>query len=384
MAKRLIVIGAGPMGLEAALLAHEAGFEVTVLEKGRIGDALFKWSTTRFFSPFGMNVSERTKRVLRNDAPKDDTLMSGEEHARVLVRLAERAPLEGTIMTGHRVIAVGRARMTRTEMPSHPVRAERAFRVIAEKDGQEVAFEADAVLDASGVYDQPLSTGAGGLWAHGERKLGPRIIRQLGQLDSALPKLEGKRVLLVGHGHSAANALARLMSAGPARLTWAVRTPNKRPCVEIADDPLSERRDVVARANQLAEAPPSTLSIERRAHVESIEAERDGLLVKMTGDRSVNVDEIVSLTGYRPDLSFLSELSIEISPVSEGADRLHRALAHVADCLSVPKLGPKDLASGEPGFHLVGIKSYGRLPTFLLKNGIAQLESMIAALRSRE
>jgi len=69
--------------------------------------------------------------------------------------------------------------------------------------------------------------------------------------------------------------------------------------------------------------------------------------------------------------------------VSEGAARLERAVSCVTDCLSLPRVGPDDLASGEPGFHFVGFKAYGRRPTFLLQTGLAQLESILELLEAR-
>jgi hypothetical protein len=188
----------------------------------------------------------------------------------------------------------------------------------------------------------------------------------------------------VGHGHSAATAVDRLVSLTPSpRVTWATRSANRRPCVEVANDPLPERERVTAHANDLAADPPPFLKVERRASVEAL-TPRDGRVeVRLTAGRSGVYDAVVGFTGYRPDLSFLSELALEVSPVTEGPARLSRALANVTDCLSVPKVEPPDLESGEPGFHLVGAKSYGRLPTFLLKNGLAQLETVLDTLAVR-
>jgi len=382
---RLVVIEAGPMGLEAALGAVERGFEVTVLEKGRVGESLRRWGSTRLFSPLGMNVSGRVMRLLGRDLPPEDALLTGPEMvARVLEPLVSRRPLAGRVRLGHRVVAVGRARMTRPEMAGHPLRAERPFRLLVETPEGEQVVEAEAVLDASGVYDIPAAVGAGGVPARGERPVGARVVRYLGTLEEGLASLAGREVLLVGHGHSAANALERLAGLRPAALlTWAVRTPNRRPCVEVANDPLPERRRVVAQANDLAADPPPFLKVERRAGLEAIEAANGHLGVALSGNRRGEFDAVVGLTGYRPDLSFLSELALEISPATEGAARLGRAVARVTDCLSIPKVGPEDLGTGEPGFHFVGIKAYGRLPTFLLQTGIAQLESILDLLAAR-
>jgi hypothetical protein len=122
--------------------------------------------------------------------------------------------------------------------------------------------------------------------------------------------------------------------------------------------------------------------VERRAHVESIRDEDSALRVALSGGRGGRFDCVVSLTGYRPDLAPLSELALEIAPATEGAGRLCRALLRASDCLSVPAVGADDLDSGEPNFFLVGAKSYGRLPTFLLRSGRAQLETIFSLLPS--
>jgi Pyridine nucleotide-disulphide oxidoreductase len=382
---RLVVIGAGPMGLEAALGAQERGFAVTVLEKGRVGESLRRWGSTRFFSPLGMNVSPRVKRLLGPGLPREDGILTGVEMAeRVLEPLAASASLAGRVHTGHRVVAVGRARMTRAEMAGHPLRAERPFRLLVEGPEGEYALEAEAVLDASGIYDTPAAVGAGGVPARGERAVQSRLVRHLGTLEERLPDLAGRDVLLVGHGHSAANAIGLLERLSPApRVVWATRSPNRRPCVEVAGDPLPERQSVVAHANELAADPLAFLRVERRADVEAIEPANGHLAVTLSGGRGGRFDAVVGFTGYRPDVSFLSELALEISPVSEGAHRLHRAIAGVTDCLTPPRVREEDLLSGEPGFHLVGFKAYGRISTFLLRTGHAQLESVLDLVAGR-
>jgi len=376
--KRVIVVGAGPMGLEAALLCAGRGFDVTVLERDEVGASLRAWGPTRAFSPLGMNVSARARALV--GGLDESALWTGPELVeRVLAPLARSAPLAGRVRARHRVISVGRTRMRRDELAGHPLRAERAFRVLADTPEGERLFEADAVLDASGVYGQPLWLGAGGVPAVGERALGTRIVRRLGELHARLPDWTDKRVLLVGHGHSAAHAAA-LLGGHVAALVWALRAANAQPVADVACDPLPERAAMVARANAIAAAPPSGVKIERRAHVEAIVEEGGALAVTLTGERRVVVDEIVALTGYRPDPSIAGELAVELSPSTEGAARLGRAIADVTDCLSVPSVSAADLASGEPGFALVGHKSYGRSRAFLLQTGRAQLETIVAAL----
>lgn len=384
--RRLIVIGAGPAGLAAALGGIRQDWNVSVFERDQVGSAILRWGPTKFFSPLAMNLPPGCAGILGPKRPAGDALLDGPEFVEhILAPLADSDVLRGHIHERHRVVAVGRWGLTRCDYSGHPVRSERPFRLLVDTPGGERTFEADAVIDASGTYSSPAAIGFGGIPAAGELSLTGRLIRTLGALHQRRESLAGRSVLLIGHGHSAANAilqLAHLVSTAPdTRVVWATRSLNRRPCVEVASDPLPERRRVVFEANQLAMHPPSWLRVERRAHIHSIEQEGDGTLrVGLGGERQVVVDEIVGLTGYRPDLSFISELALEIDSATEGSGRLARALKNVTDCLSVPSVKPTDLDSGEPGFHLAGAKSYGRARSFLLKNGYEQLETILASL----
>jgi Pyridine nucleotide-disulphide oxidoreductase len=379
---RCVVIGAGPMGIAAAIGAADRGCEVTVLERGRIGASLRTWGATRFFSPLHMNVSPRMRELLDGDMPDPDALLAGAEYAeRVLVPLTEREPLRGRVKTGCNVIAIGRRGLTRSDYAGHPLRAERPFRVLC---GDEQTFDAEVVLDASGGLTVPRPIGIGGLPAIGESRLARRPIRTLGDLAAQRDAIRGRRILVLGDGHSAANAIGLLdevaREAPETRVIWAVRAANRRPCEEVPNDPLPERRAVVERANALAETPPPFLTVERKAMIERVAQNNGHAVVTLTGNRDVDADFIAAFTGYRPDGAFLSELAVEISPVTEGGARLYRAISCITDCLSVPKVKPDDLASGEPGFWFVGSRAYGRSRTFLLQTGFSQLEVVLASL----
>lgn len=382
--KRLLVIGAGPMGLEAALLGAARGFDVLVLEKETVGSSLLRWGQTRFFSPFEMNVSSRVKELLGTEAPAPTALLTGVELVeQVLVKLSARPPLAGRVLERHAVIAVGRARMSRKDFARHPMRSERGFLVVADSPEGEKRFEADVVLDASGSQ-LPAYLGPGGLPAVGEREVSSQILRHLGELHARRTELANRSILVVGHGHSAANALQLLASVGrdhpQTRVTWATRSMNRKPCVAVADDPLPERSAVVDATNELAHRPPPFLTVERKAQVEAIERRDGKLRVALSGGRGGLYDLVCGFTGYRPDLSFLTEVPVRISPTTEGAAGIEAKLANATDCLNVPRLTAADLESGEPGFHLIGYKSYGRLNTFLLKDGIRQLETILEGL----
>jgi hypothetical protein len=375
---RVIVIGAGPMGIAAAAGATARGFDVTVLERGDVGATLRTWGPTRFFSPLHMNVSPAMRTLLGDDMPPDDALLTGSEYVdQVLMPIAERL----NVLTRTCVVGIGRRGMLRGDYAGHPLRAERPFRIVCEGDQ---IFEAEVVLDASGGLVVPRAVGAGGLPARGEATMAWRAIRTLGELAAALPEMRNRSILLLGDGHSAANAIGMLdglaREAQETRVTWAVRSANRRPCDEVLNDPLPEREAVVSRANALAEDPPPYLRVERRAAIESLARTEGRVRITLSGDRVVEADYLAAFTGYRPDASFVSELALEISPVTEGGARLYRAVANVTDCLTVPRVRPQDLESGEPGYYFVGSRAYGRSTGFLLQSGLSQLETILENL----
>lgn len=379
--KRLLVIGAGPTGLVAAAEGRARGLEVTLVERDRVGAALARWGRTRFFTPFEMNLPPHLRDLLGRSAPPPDRLLLGSEMVEeVLEPLAAHPHLSGCLRLPRRVVAIGRAGLTRGELVGHPLRAERPFRaVVSGPDGQEV-LEAEAVIDASGA-GAPAHFGPGGLPAAGEIEHAAAVVRHLGDLEAALPGVAGRRILVIGHGHSAATAILRLAELAErhpdTRVTWAFRSRNRRPCAEAACDPLAERQETVAAANDFAEAPPAWLSVERQASVEEIARDGEELVLALTGGRRVRADSVAAFTGYRPDSSFLAELALETGRAAEGTARLERALSNVTDCLTVPQVAPADLETGEPGFFFAGSRSYGRSRNFLLRTGFDHLSKML-------
>ncbi len=93
------------------------------------------------------------------------------------------------------------------------------------------------------------------------------------------------------------------------------------------------------------------------------------------------IDEIVSNTGTRPDFSFLRELRVDFDSTVESVP----ALADLIDpnqhsCGTVRAHGELELKQSEKDFYIVGMKSYGRAPTFLMATGYEQVRSVVAAL----
>ena len=193
----------------------------------------------------------------------------------------------------------------------------------------------------------------------------------------------GGRTLVVGAGHSAANtllALADLAAQAPGTtVTWAIRaaSPARTYGGESADalPPAARSAPGCASTSRAARSPcsPASASSASPSPVDQVEVS--------DGHRTVVVDRIVSATGFRPDHGIVSELRLDLDPIMGSP----RALAPLIDpnqhsCGTVPPHGADDLAHPEPGYYAIGVKSYGRAPTFLLATGYEQARSVVAAL----
>jgi len=96
---------------------------------------------------------------------------------------------------------------------------------------------------------------------------------------------------------------------------------------------------------------------------------------------SVEADQVIAATGFRPDHAIAAELRLALEPALESAAALGPLIdPNVHTCGTVPAHGIAELAHPEPGYVVVGIKSYGRAPTFLLATGYQQVRSVVAAL----
>lgn len=370
------------MGLAAGWMAQRRGFEVTILEAGDVGSALRRWGPVRFFTPLAMNLPPALLDELGSGVDPNACMTGDEMREQVLEPLVDRTSLRGAVRTRHRVVSIARRGFTRGDYAGHPLRSERPLLVLADTPEGERYLEADIVFDASGGYVEPLWMGAGGLPARGERVAARWIVRGHAALAAELRRLAGKRVLLVGHGHSAANALLMLQDAG-CDVIWSIRSGNQRPVVNVANDPLPERARVVDAANELAQHAAPWLSVRRRSVVESIEAQDESYRVRFFGGADVEVDLIAAFTGFRPDTSLTRELQVSLSTVTEGNDRLWRAISNVTDCLTVPRVDARDLSTEEPGFYFIGARSYGRARTFLLHTGLRHVETILESLSGR-
>ncbi|HEY0630618.1 MAG TPA: NAD(P)-binding protein, partial [Thermoleophilaceae bacterium] len=314
---RIAILGAGPIGLEAALAAHERGLEFTVYEAGpEAGAHVRDWGHVRLFTPWDMNVSERMRRALP-DAPSGGALPSGIELAEELIDpLAALPALAPQIRVGARVDAVAREGLLKHEEIASPERGARRFRLlVSDADGGESVEHADSVIDCTGTYGNPNSLGDGGIPAPGERALGDRIERRLPRFDSEAREWAAGTTLLTGAGHSAqtaASALAELAREAPdVRVIWAIRS-NDPTWGAVEGDPLPERARLTGTASELARGASDAIE-PRLGYVTEALAPREGRIAVTLRNGSaeeVTVDRVLALNGGVGDYSIYRQLQV--------------------------------------------------------------------------
>ncbi|MEV7663010.1 FAD-dependent oxidoreductase [Paenarthrobacter sp. NPDC089316] len=382
------VIGAGPIGLATAAHLLERGLEPVIFEAGpAAGAAIEQWRHIRLFSPWRFNLDDAAVRLLEPtgwESPRPTALpYGGELIDNYLAPLAATPKIAPRLQTGARVIAVTRQGMDKTHVRD---RDTTPFVVRVKHDGGEVRdHTVVAVVDASGTWSTRNPLGASGLPAIGEAAAAEKI-------SSPLPDVvgrdrgafAGRRVLVVGAGHSAANTLinlAHLAKEEPATtILWAVRGASAEKVYGGGDaDGLPARGQLGSRLRRLVEA--GTIELHTGFGIAAMKSMDSSVSVEAVDGRTVYADVIVPCTGFRPDLDVLRELRLNLDPAVEAPTELGPLIdPEFHSCGTVPPHGAKLLAHPEKDFYIVGMKSYGRAPTFLLATGYEQVRSVAAAL----
>jgi thioredoxin reductase len=383
----VVVIGAGPQGLAAAAHLLERGLEPLVLEAGDgPASAVAEWGHVRLFSPWPELIDKAAARLLAPGGwapPGQGYPTAAEWVAGYLRPLAEA--LGGRVRYGTTVTGVSRQGRDRLVDAG---RGDQPFTVhVTGRGGEEGRLRARAVIDASGTWRQPNPAGADGLPALGERAAAGEGLVRYQIPDFAAPgRFASRHTVVVGAGHSAATAvieLARIARANPGtRVTWALRRAMASAATAgSATDQLPERGALGVRAGQAVDE--GSVALVTGFRTERIRADGAGraVLVAEDGRELAPADAVVVLTGFRPDLGFLSEVRLDLDPVLQAPRAIAPAIdPNVHSCGTAAPTLAADLAQPEPGLYLVGMKSYGRAPTFLAMTGYEQVRSVAAEL----
>ncbi|QDI70307.1 flavoprotein [Streptomyces calvus] len=387
----VVVIGAGPAGLAAAAHLTGRGIEHLVLEAGdTAGAAVREWSHVRLFSTWGEVVDPAAEKLLAPTGwtrPDPATYPSGGDWAEhYLQPLAD--VLGDTVRTGVTVTGVSRAgrdRIVDADRESQPFVVH-----VTHADGREDCIRARAVIDASGTWTTPSPAGGSGLPALGEKAAADRITYRVPDLDrpAVRARYAGRRTAVIGSGASAFTALAQLAELAVAgdgagtQALWVLRRGISGSTFGGGEADQLPARGALGLAAKAAVDDGHADAV-TGFRTEAIERDGDGRLVLVAEDgrRLDAVDEVIVLTGFRPDLSFLSEVRLRLDERLQAPVELAPLIdPNQHSCGTVYPHGHRELSHPEQGIYLVGMKSYGRAPTFLAMTGYEQVRSVVAAI----
>jgi thioredoxin reductase len=388
----VVVIGAGPVGLSAAVRLLERGLEPLILEAAAdVAASPRDWGHVRLFSPWRYNIDKAAGALLEAEgwsAPPPDDLPTGHELYRSYLRpLAALADIRNRLHLDRRVVAITRHGVDKVRTAN---REDVPFVVRAASAGGAVEeFLARAVIDATGTWWSPNPLGAAGIPATGEARFEDRIHYGIPDvLDGHRSRYASKTTLVVGAGHSAANSILGLAelagTTADTSVIWATRSDNLRRVFGGGDgDGLPARGKLGAELRALTDS--GRLTLIQNFRIEALQEVHGKLEVLGTRDGKAfalsGIDSIIASTGQRPDLTLTRELRLALDPALESAEALGPLIdPNEHSCGTVRPHGARELAHPEPNFFIIGSKSYGRAPTFLLATGYEQARSVAAML----
>jgi thioredoxin reductase len=385
------VIGAGPVGMAAAAHLAERNIPFILFEAGNdVGSSIASWEHINVFSPWRYNVDKVAKEFLLQTGwqmPDEDKTHNGREFINLYLKpLANLSQLHSFIHTQSKVIAVGRKAMDKMKDKN---RNSTPFVVRVEQNGTVKNIEARAVIDASGNWLSPNPVGAGGMFATGETENSEHIYYGIPDvLDKFKMRYANKNIAVIGAGHSAINTILELnklkQKFPQTEINWILR---KQKVSDVyggkEDDALEARGALGIKIETLVNEEKINIytafqitEIGMANNKLSLIGEQFGKMAQLPG-----IDEIIANTGSRPDFSFLKEIRLSISSSVESVEAIAELIdPNIHSCGTVRPHGELELQHPEKDFYIVGSKSYGRAPTFLMATGYEQVRSIVAAL----
>ncbi|MGH0600463.1 FAD-dependent oxidoreductase [Bacillus mycoides] len=387
----IAIIGGGPVGLAAAAHLAKHGESFILLEAGEnIGSNILTWGHVRLFSSWQYNIDKAALDLLEQhdwESPDIKALPTGKEIVeKYLQPLANLPEIKPFIHMNTKVLSIGRKDTDKMKTAN---REKMPFMIYTEKNGALQVYEARAVLDASGTWGNPNPANSNGIWLKEEQSLKKHIFYGIPDiLGKEQKRYVNKRVAVVGSGHSAINALlelAKLKESNPkTNIVWIMRKQRAEEAYGGEEkDALEARGALGSRIHQLVDE--GSVEVITPYKIQRVVRTKDGMdIVGYQEEQEVkisDVHEMIVNTGNRPNLSILSEIRTSIDSATESVATLAPLIdPNLHSCGTVRPHGEKELRQPEKDFYIVGSKSYGRAPTFLMATGYEQVRSIVAYL----
>ncbi|MCM3387096.1 NAD(P)-binding domain-containing protein [Ureibacillus chungkukjangi] len=384
----IVIIGAGPVGLAAAAHLADKQQDFIVLESGsRVGHNILEWAHVRLFSPWQYNIDKIARKLLKESGwmePQAEELPTGKELVEnYLEPLASLPQIKKNLQLNAKVLSVSKKSLDKMKNSG---REQSSFVIYVEQQGVTGRIEAKAVIDATGTWAQPNPVNADNIWTAEERELEDRIFYGIPDVSGKQRKRYiGKKVAVIGGGHSAINTILELSTLGEnVEIYWVMRKPNVENMYGGKEkDALKARGELGIRIHQLVESgkvkvytPFMINQLARKSNGIELRGEYFGEEFAIS-----EIDEIITNTGSRPDFSFLSEIRLSVDSSTESVEALSPLIdPNLHSCGTVRPHGEAILRQPEKNFYIVGMKSYGRAPTFLMATGYEQVRSISSYL----
>lgn len=385
------IIGAGPVGLAAAAHLKLRNQPFILFEAGdSVASNILTWKHIRVFSPWQYNIDKAARQLLTEtgwQSPDNQGLPTGEElYNQYFEPLAALPALKPHIHLNSKVLSIGRKNLDKMKTRG---REELPFTILIQHGNEMEQYEAKAIIDASGTWNSPNPIGSGGVYAVGEVENRKQIFYGIPDiLNQHQERYKNKSVLVVGGGHSSINAileLDKLKEKYPGtEIHWILRKKS------VADVYGGREADVLEARGALG------IKIEQLVNEDRVNVYTPFLIQQIINNSNKLtivgfqngtklalpwIDEIISNTGSRPDFSFLREVRLSIDSSLESTAEIAELIdPNIHSCGTVRPHGEKELQHPDKNFYIVGSKSYGRAPTFLMATGYEQVRSIVAAI----
>ncbi|WP_406236605.1 NAD(P)H-quinone dehydrogenase [Nocardia sp. NBC_01009] len=299
---RIAIIGGGPAGYEAALVAAQHGASVTLIDSDGIGGACVLWDcvpSKTFIASTGVRTDLRRARDLGITLdPSQATIQLPEVNARVkALALAQSSDIRSKLQTVGVTVLAGRGQLidAATGLAAHQVRANL-------DSGEERIVEAEVVLIATGASPRVLP----GAEPDGERILNWRQLYDLQELPETL--------VVVGSGVTGAEFVSAYTEMGVH-----VKLVSSRDRVlpgEDADAALVLEDALAERGVELV----------KHARADAVERTADGIVVKLSDGRTVTGTHALMTVGSTPNTDDLGleRVGIELDRGYLRVDRVSR------------------------------------------------------------
>jgi thioredoxin reductase (NADPH) len=262
----LVIIGAGPIGLACGLEAQKAGLNYVILEKGCLVNSLYNY-------PANMTFFSTSERLEIGDIPfvsnnaKPTRMEALEYYRRAALHKKLNIKLFEEVLNLEKIL-------------------DEKYQIQTSKN----AYETTHIIIATGFYDIPFT---------------------MNVIGEDLPKVTHyyqephfyafQKVVVVGANNSAVDAALETWRKG-ADVTMIIRNEEIGSRVKYWAKPDIENRikEGSIRAffqSEISEIRPHELDIQTPEGIVTIEN-----------------DYVIAMTGYQPNLSFLSKIGIELSP----------------------------------------------------------------------